>query len=71
MSELTKNLIMNSALKRAVRKIAGATDTLDGPDPWSSAAFCRRMTQVAVISVDTAGMEVTFSGQKGIWVQWP
>jgi hypothetical protein len=71
MNELTKNLIMNSALKRTVRKIAGATDTLDGPDAWSSAAFCRRLTQVAVISVDTAGMEVTFSGQKGIWVQWP
>ncbi len=71
MNELTKNLIMNSALKRTVRKIAGVADTLDGPKEWSSAAFCRRLTQVAVISVDTAGMEVTFSGQKGIWVQWP
>jgi hypothetical protein len=77
MNELTRNLIMNSAFKRTVRKIAGATDSLDRtdkpdkPDRSSGAAFCRRLTQVAVISVDTAGMEVTFSGQKGIWVQWP
>ncbi len=68
MNGLTKNLIMNSAFERAVRKIAKAPD---GPDRSSSAAFCRRLTQVAMISVDTAGMEVTLSGQKGIWVQWP
>jgi hypothetical protein len=34
-------------------------------------AFCRQMTQVASLSVDNQGMEVTSSGQKGIWVQWP
>ena len=68
MNWLTKKLtnsLMNSALERALRKLAGAPDNSPG------AAFCRPWTQVAVISVDTAGMEVTSSGQKGIWVQWP
>jgi hypothetical protein len=36
-----------------------------------AAAFCRQMTQVASLSVDNQGMEVTSSSQKGIWVQWP
>jgi hypothetical protein len=68
MNWLTKKLtnsLMNSALERALRKRAGAADNS------CRAAFCGPWTQVAFISVDTAGMEVTSSGQKGIWVQWP
>jgi hypothetical protein len=72
MNSLTKNLtnsmmdsMMNSALQRAVRKLAGAPDNLPAP------AFCLRRTQVAVINVDTPGMDVTSSSQRGIWVQWP
>jgi hypothetical protein len=64
MNWLDKNLF-NSALERPVRKLTGPPDNSPG------AAFCRRLTQVAVPSVDTTGMEVTSSGQKGIWVQWP
>ncbi len=39
-------------------------------DESSAAAFPRQVTQVVVINVDTAGMEVLLSGQEGICVQW-
>jgi len=61
----SKNSITDSALQRAVSKLFGASDNPPAP------AFCRQLTQVALISVDTANMEVTSFSQKGIWVQWP
>jgi hypothetical protein len=55
----------NLTRRRLARKLGKALN--NSP----AAAFCRQMTQVASISVDNPGMEVTSSGQKGIWVQWP
>jgi hypothetical protein len=63
MNWLTKKLtnsLMDSALERALRNRATTRDNS------RRTAFCRPWTQVAVIGVDTAGMEVTSSGQKGI-----
>jgi hypothetical protein len=65
---------MNSGLQLVERKLCvpakrlstASVDALADPSP--GADFPRRRMQVAAITVDTTGREV--SGQKGIWVQW-
>ncbi len=67
---------MNFGLELVVRNLSVAAKRSPSPAiiHWANHSFNPRFpprqTQVAVINVDTAGREVSLSGQKGICVQW-
>jgi hypothetical protein len=69
---------MSFVFERAARKLPLASERCDPQagerircaDKSTGAGFPGEMTKVAVISVDTAGREVTLPGQEGICVQW-
>jgi hypothetical protein len=69
-----KELRMNSDLQPVEQTLCApdkrlSTESVDAlADPSLAAGFPCRQMQVAAITVDTTGMEV--SGQKGICVQW-